>query len=48
VQLLVLGGDVYRTATLQYRGGPRYPHLERITGTADILGAIAKPLPAAK
>jgi predicted metalloprotease with PDZ domain len=48
VQLLVLGGGVYRTLTLDYRGGPRYPHLERVAGAPDILGAIAKPLRAPK
>jgi len=46
VQLLLVGGGVYRTVALDYRGGPRYPQLERIPGTADVLGAIAKPLPA--
>jgi predicted metalloprotease with PDZ domain len=47
LQVLVLGGGVYRTVTLDYAGGPRYPHLERATGAPDILGAIAKPLAAA-
>jgi predicted metalloprotease with PDZ domain len=44
VRILVTGGDVYRTVTLDYRGGPRYPHLERVANTADVLGIFAKPL----
>jgi len=47
MQLLVTGGETYRTVTIAYRGGPRYPHLERIAGTPDQLGAIAAPLGAA-
>jgi predicted metalloprotease with PDZ domain len=33
----------YRTLALDYHGGTRFPHLERITGTADILDDVAKP-----
>ena len=44
IRLLVTGGDVYRTVSLDYRGGPRYPHLERVASTPDVLGAFAKPL----
>lgn len=44
IQFLISGGDVFRTISVEYRGGPRYPHLERIEGTPDQLGAIAKPL----
>ena len=43
VRLLLTGGDVYRTVSLDYRGGPRYPHLERIGSTPDVLGNFAKP-----
>lgn len=46
LRLLLVGGGVYRTVALDYRGGPRYPQLERIPGTLDVLGAIAEPLPA--
>jgi len=46
VRLLLTAGNVYRTVVLEYRGGPRYPHLQRVAGTPDVLGAIAKPLPA--
>ena len=45
VRLLLNAGNVYRTVSIDYRGGPRYPHLERVPGTPDVLGAIAKPLP---
>ena len=44
VQILLTNGDVYRTVTLDYHGGPRYPHLERIANTPDVLGIFAKPL----
>ncbi len=46
VRLLLNSGEVYRTVSLDYRGGPRYPRLERVAGTADVLGAIAEPLAA--
>jgi predicted metalloprotease with PDZ domain len=45
LRLLLTSGDVYRTVALSYRDGPRYPHLERIPNTDDVLGAIAAPLP---
>jgi predicted metalloprotease with PDZ domain len=45
VRLLLTAGNVYRTIALEYRGGPRYPHLQRVAGAADVLGDIAKPLP---
>ncbi len=44
IRLLLSGGDVYRTVSLDYHGGPRYPHLERIEGTPDVLSSVAKPL----
>jgi predicted metalloprotease with PDZ domain len=46
LRLLLTAGNVYRTVALEYRGGPRYPRLVRVDGTADVLGAIAKPLAA--
>jgi predicted metalloprotease with PDZ domain len=33
----------YQTLSLDYHGGIRYPHLERIAGTPDMLAAIAAP-----
>ncbi|HTQ15305.1 MAG TPA: hypothetical protein VMH86_15645 [Rhizomicrobium sp.] len=37
IRLLVKRGDVYRAAALDYHGGLRYPHLERIPGTPALL-----------
>jgi len=45
IRLLLRGGDVYRTVTIDYHGGPRYPHLQRLDGTSDVLTEVAKPLP---
>jgi len=36
------------THEIHYQGGNRYPHLERVDGTADYLGDILKPLTPAK
>ncbi len=44
IRLLLASGDVYRTVSVTYRGGPRFPHLRRVPGTEDVLGAIAKPV----
>lgn len=40
ITLLVKKGVVYRTVALDYHGGLRYPHLERLPGTRDRLEAI--------
>ena len=32
--------DIYRTVKLDYRGGLRHPHLERIEGKPDYLTPI--------
>lgn len=40
VELLVKAGDRYRTVSIAYAGGLRYPRLERIPGTTDRLSAI--------
>ena len=42
IELLVKNGDQYRTVTLDYHGGLRYPHLVRTSGT-DRLSAILAP-----
>jgi len=44
LKFLVLSGGRYRTFELAYRGGPRFPYLERAAG-APVLDAIARPLP---
>ncbi len=43
IELLVRVLDEYRTVPVDYRGGLRYPHLERIPGSADRLNAILRP-----
>jgi predicted metalloprotease with PDZ domain len=43
MQLLVEDGDFFRTATFEYKSGLRSPHLERVPGTADLLGDILAP-----
>jgi len=40
IELLVKDGDDYRSVRVDYHGGLKYPHLERIPGTTDRLGAI--------
>ena len=43
IELLVKSGDLYRTISLDYRGGLRYPKLERVEGLSDHLGALLAP-----
>ena len=43
ISLLVKYEDYYRTITVPYTGGLRYPHLERIGEMPDRLGAILAP-----
>jgi len=43
IELLVKSGDLYRTARVAWRGGLRYPTLERIEGTPDRLSALLAP-----
>jgi predicted metalloprotease with PDZ domain len=40
IELLVKTGDEYRSLRVDYHEGLKYPHLERIAGTADRLDAI--------
>jgi predicted metalloprotease with PDZ domain len=44
IELLVHDGKFYRIVRIDYRGGVRAPHLERISGTADRLAEIVAPL----
>ena len=46
IQLLVVSDDYYRTCTIDYHGGERYPHLVRDTGKPDYLDEMLKPLAA--
>jgi predicted metalloprotease with PDZ domain len=43
VELIVKAGDRYRTVTIPYKGGLRYPRLERVAGAPDRLGEILNP-----
>jgi len=43
IALLVQHGDVYRTISVAYVDGPRYPHLVRIDGAPDRLSEVVKP-----
>jgi len=42
IDLLVQNGDFFATYHVDYHGGERYPHLEPISGKADLLSEIAK------
>lgn len=44
IDLLTSQNDHYQTFAVNYHGGPRYPHLMRIPGRADMLAKIAAPL----
>ncbi|HEY1653636.1 MAG TPA: hypothetical protein VGF86_00825 [Candidatus Tumulicola sp.] len=43
ISLIVQQTGWYRTLSLDYHGGIRYPHLERVEGVPDMLAAIAAP-----
>lgn len=43
IRLLVQRTDTYREISIDYHGGPRYPHLVRIDGVPDRLSEVAKP-----
>ncbi|MEI6441322.1 MAG: peptidase M61, partial [Alphaproteobacteria bacterium] len=43
VNLIVKAGEHYKTVQLAYKGGLRYPRLERIAATPDRLGDILEP-----
>jgi predicted metalloprotease with PDZ domain len=45
LQLLVKNNDIFRTVTIDYHDGLRYPHLERVGGAAPRLDAILQPRP---
>ncbi len=44
IELLVKNGDHFRTVPIAYAGGLRYPRLERVAGTPDLLSRIYEPL----
>jgi predicted metalloprotease with PDZ domain len=42
LELLVESGDFFKTHTIDYKGGAKYPRLERADGKPDILAEIMK------
>jgi predicted metalloprotease with PDZ domain len=43
IQLLLKRGDRYDTVSVNYRGGLRYPHLERVPNTPGLLDDLLAP-----
>jgi predicted metalloprotease with PDZ domain len=43
ISLITTQTGWYQTLSLEYHGGARYPHLERIAGTPDMLAQIMAP-----
>jgi predicted metalloprotease with PDZ domain len=48
ITLLVVVDDYFQTSTIDYHGGPRYPHLERDPAKPDYLDDLIKPSTASK
>jgi predicted metalloprotease with PDZ domain len=48
ITLLVVDDDYYRSCTIDYHGGARYPHLVRTPGKPDYLNELVKPLAASR
>jgi hypothetical protein len=46
--LIVSNDKEFRTVRLDYHDGEKYPRLERVEGTPDLLDDIIKPLAAGK
>jgi hypothetical protein len=44
IRFLVVNDDYYKTISVNYHGGERYPRLARVEGKPDLLDEIAKPL----
>ena len=44
MELIVSSGNEFRTLRLDYHEGEKYPHLERVQGTPDLLDEILQPL----
>lgn len=43
IELIVRDGERHRVLRIDYRGGLRYPTLERIEGSVDRLGKVYSP-----
>jgi predicted metalloprotease with PDZ domain len=48
IELLVENVEIYKTCSVEYHGGERYPHLERDAARPDVLSVIGQPRAAAK
>jgi len=48
IELIVSTDNEFRTVTLNYHDGEKYPQLQRVQGTPDLLDEILKPLAPAK
>ncbi len=46
MEMIVENTGYYRVVKLDYHGGERYPHLQRVDSKPDILDQILQPLPA--
>jgi predicted metalloprotease with PDZ domain len=44
IELILESGDYFSTKKIDYHGGLRYPHLERVEGKPDLLAILGKPL----
>ena len=40
IELLIENADYYRTVSVPYSDGPRWPHLTRLSGQADVLSEV--------
>ena len=43
LELLIKDGEYYKTYSVDYHGGEKYPHLVRIENTPDLLSEIIAP-----
>jgi predicted metalloprotease with PDZ domain len=43
LELLIKDGEYYKTYSVDYHGGEKYPHLVRIENTPDLLSEIVAP-----
>ncbi len=44
IELIVESGEYFTTNRIDYHGGEKYPHLERIAGSPDLLEQLVKPI----
>ena len=43
LEFILENGSYFKTVKVDYHGGLRYPHLERVAGKDDVLAQIAAP-----